>query len=211
MIIHDMPQLSDEWFNIRLGEVTASRFAEATAKGKNGGVSPTRNKLLNKLAFERIYNKPYPEKFKSTDAMQHGTDTEAEARNYFSKLFKYDINQVGYVEYNDDIGCSPDGLIGADGMVELKCPLVSTHMDYIKSKSKKLLSTYKKQVQGQLFVTGRKWCYLVSYVPLYPKRLMISVKIERDEDEIKRLNVDLVMFVEDLKKAIIELEPNVSF
>lgn len=204
---YDIIQGSDRWFEARLGNVTASRFSEACAKGRGGGESTTRNKLLNALAYERIENEPYPEKFKTTDAMQNGTDTESEARDYFAELMGFEIRQVGYVEYNEDIGCSPDGLIGEDGLAELKCPLLSTHLDYIRSDGKKLLSTYKKQVNGQLFVTGRRWCYLVSYCPLWRKRPLIWVKIERDEEEIKKLHINLVMFIEDLKKTVIELDP----
>lgn len=209
MITHNCEQLSPEWFAVRLGKVTASRFSEACAKGRGGGVSTTRNKLLNKLAYERVYNELYPERLKITDAMQHGTDTEGEARDYFVKLFVCDVKQVGYIEYNADIGGSPDGLIGNDGLVELKCPLISTHMDYIRSDRRKLLADYKKQVQGLLFVTGRKWCYLASYTPLYHRRPMVFIKVERDEVEIKKLHIDLVMFIEDLKKTVAELNPKI--
>ena len=147
-------QGSDEWYAIRLGMVTASCFGQAMAKGQ--GI--TRNKYMNKLVYERMYKRPAPATFTKTKAMQHGNDTEDEARDYCAELMGFEIKQVGFVEYNEDIGCSPDGLIGPDDLAELKCPETSTHMDYIRSDGKKLIATNNKQAQGQMFLTGRNQC-----------------------------------------------------
>ena len=199
MEIIECIQGSDEWITARLGIVTASNFSDATAKGT--GI--IREKLAKKLTYERIHNKPFPQKFKKTDSMQHGTDTEEEGRNYFAEVLGVEIKQVGFVKHNDYIGCSPDGLIGEDGLIEIKCPDTLTHMDYIRDK--KFPTTYKKQVQGQLWVTGRKWCWFGSYDPRYFDKPHFLIKVYRDDIYIKeKLAIPITMFVGELKEMVKE-------
>lgn len=201
----DIIQGTKEWEDTKLGIVSASHFKEVMAKGRDGKASTTRFKYMKKIAYERKYNRPAPKSFQGTKAMQYGIDTEDEARDFFAELMETEIKQVGFVKYNDDIGCSPDGLMGKDGLVELKCPETATHMDYILTGNRKLITTYNKQVQGQLFVTGREWCYLVSYDPLWDDRPCLWETIYRDEKLIKEIHVGIVMFVTEMKELMEKL------
>jgi putative phage-type endonuclease len=183
MKIHDMEQGSDEWLRIRMGKVTASNFATAMAKGKAGGVSKTRTTLMHKLIAERLTNEPQ-ETYRN-GAMEWGTETEPAAREYYEAVNDCDVRQIGFAEHNDYIGCSPDGLVGEDGLLEIKCPNSATHISYILAD--KLPSTYKAQVQGQLWVTERKWCDFVSYDPRVTKRPYWTIRVSRDQPYIDLL------------------------
>jgi len=202
MKIHLMPQNSAEWHAIKLGIASASHFSEVLA----GGEGKTRTTYMKKLAYERIHNLPFPAKFKGNSSMDWGTDTEGEARILFAQIKSIGISQVGFVEYDKDIGCSPDGLIGDDGLIEIKCPDTLTHMDYITGKT--LPKAYRDQIQGQLWVMDRQWCYFVSYDPRYPSEPFHWRKIERDEKAIATLQVKLPKFIADLENLVAELTKN---
>lgn len=201
-IIHTMPQGSDEWLAIRLGKLTASNFSNILA----GGSGKSRSDYMKKRAYERIHNLPFPEKFKGNASMDHGSETEDEARELFAERKGIEIKQVGFVEYSKDIGCSPDGLIGDDGLIEIKCPDTLTHMDYIGGKT--LPKAYRDQIQGQLWVMDRQWCYFVSYDPRYPSEPFSKRKITRDEKKIAELQIKIGKFVEDLEKLVVTLTKN---
>lgn len=203
MKIHDCIQQSPEWYAARLGMVTASNFNKAVSSGRGSAPSKTRKDYMKALVYERIHGIPFPQKFKGNSAMDHGTETEDEARCYFASLMREDIKQVGFIEYNDDIGFSPDGLMGDDTTLEIKCPELLTYMDYIEAGRidfGSLSKAYRDQVQGGLFVTGRKYCYFVLYDARYPSRPCMYVRFDRDEDYIKKLQVGIYMFVADMKE-----------
>ena len=203
MKIIDCIQGSEQWIAVRLGKVTASNFIKAVSSGKGSAPSKTRKDYMKALVYERKHGIPFPKKFKGNNAMDHGTETEDEARCYFASLMGEDIKQVGFIEYNDDIGFSPDGLMGADTTLEIKCPELLTYMDYIEADRidfGSLSKAYRDQVQGGLFVTGRKYCYFGLYDARYPSRPGIHALFERDEEYIKKLHIKLVMFVNDMKE-----------
>lgn len=203
MKIIDCIQGSPEWYAARLGKVTASNFSKAVSSGKGSLPSKTRKDYMKALAYERKHGIPFPQKFKGNSAMDHGTEMEDEARGYFASLMGEDIRQVGFIEYNDDIGFSPDGLIGDDTTLEIKCPELLTYMDYIEADRidfSSLSKAYRDQIQGGLFVTGRKYCYFGLYDDRYPSRPGIHALFDRDEDYIKKLHIKIVMFVNDLKE-----------
>ncbi|KKL57408.1 hypothetical protein LCGC14_2235710 [marine sediment metagenome] len=211
MKIYDCEQHSPEWYAVRLGMVTASNFHKAVSSGRGSAPSKTRKDYMKELVYERIHGIPFPQKFKGNSAMDHGTETEDEARCYFASLMGEDIKQVGFIEYNDDIGFSPDGLIGDDTTVEIKCPELLTYMDYIEADRidfGSLSKAYRDQVQGGLFVTGRKYCYFVLYDSRYPSRPCIHARFDRDEEYIKQLHINLVMFIEEMKAMLEKLTPS---
>ena len=125
--------------------------------------------------------------------MQRGTELEPEARAWYEFEKNVEVIKAGFFEYNDWIGASPDGLVGEDGLLEIKCPKYSTMMDYLIKKE--LPKTYYYQVHGQLLVTDRQWCDFLAYHPSLPKFVL---RVERDkkiDDEI------LDKLFEAIKKA----------
>lgn len=201
-IIHTMEQGSDEWFAVRLGKVTASNFSQILA----GGQGKSRITYMKMKAYERIHNLPFPKKFKGNASMDHGNETEEEARDLFAAIKDIEIKQVGFVEYSKDTGCSPDGLIGDDGLIEIKCPDTLTHMDYIEGKT--LPKAYRDQIQGQLWIMDRQWCWFVSYDARYPSEPLHWRMIVRDEKSIAELQIELGKFIEELEHRIVTLTKN---
>jgi len=201
-IIHTMEQGGEAWHSVRIGKLTASNFSKVLA----GGSGKTRLDYMKKKAYERIHNLRFPDKFKGNASMDHGTETEDEARSLFAAIKDIEIKQVGFVEHSKDIGCSPDGLIGDDALIEIKCPDTLTHMDYIGGKS--LPKAYTDQIQGQLWIMKRQWCYFLSYDARYPSEPFHWRKISRDEKVIAEIEVKTGKFIEELERLIITLTKN---
>ena len=201
-IFEDIVQGEPEWFEIRLGKLTASSFSKILA----GGSGKTRLDYMKKKAYERIHNLSFPEKFKGNASMDHGNDTEDEARNKFAFIKDIEIKQVGFVEHSKDVGCSPDGLIGDDGLIEIKCPDTLTHMDYITGKT--LPKAYRDQIQGQLWIMNRQWCYFLSYDARYPSEPFSWRKIKRDEKSIAEIEIKIGKFIEELEELVVTLTKN---
>jgi len=149
-IIHTMEQGSEEWLEVRLGKMTSSMFKTVLAKGQG----KTRRKYMSQICSERCTGLPSANY--TNAAMDWGTEHEAEAVARYEKDRKCVVGTVGFVELSDWIGGSPDGLVGDDGIIEVKCPNSATHYDYMRTG--KVDSTYRLQIQGNLWVTGRKWC-----------------------------------------------------
>ncbi len=200
MEILEFEQGSRGWIEARLGMVTASKFSDVMAKtpsGKSPGV--TRYKYMTKLITEIDEQRQvvsYHDK-----NMEAGTDKEAGAREWYELITGNSVEEVGFIKLDDHVGCSPDGLVGEDGLVELKCPLGTTHRDYLEGKQS-LVKTYWKQIQGQMYVTGRKWCEIMSFRPENKKHPHILHRVKRDEEFIHELKIELVMFIKDMKKRI---------
>src|SRR5882724_3947159 len=116
----DCEQGTDSWRKCRLGIPTASRFKTVLASGKDGGDSVTRKDYLYRLVGETLTGEPMEEY--SNSAMDRGTEMEPEARSYYAFTTGYDLQRVGFIR-NGQKGCSPDSLIGADGMCEFKTAL----------------------------------------------------------------------------------------
>ena len=156
-------QGSDEWRQARLGKLTASRVADALARTKSGW-GASRKTYRTQLVLERrtgIAAEGYTNR-----AMQWGTDTEPRARAVYALETLEDVVEVGFVDHPTIpmSGCSPDGLVGADGLVELKCPESHTHLEYILG-IEPIPAKYLAQMQWQMACTGRKWCDYVSFDP----------------------------------------------
>ena len=184
MKVYNYEQGSDDWFKVRLGIPTASEFDKIlTGTGKS---STQVNAYINKLLAEVITGKPV-NTFQKTEAMERGNELEQEAADYYSMLRDVDLQTIGFC--TDDAGlygCSPDRLVGDEGLLEIKCPLAHTHVEYLLSG--KMDTGYIPQVQGQLLVTGRKWCDFMSYHPDMPP---LIVRVERDEQYISDLQQEL--------------------
>jgi len=191
MIISTCEQGTPEWFAIKAGVASASNFDKiVTTKGE---LSKQSTKYLYQLAGERITG--IREQGYQSASMERGTQLEDEARRLYSLVTGLSIEQVGFVYLDDKklVGASPDGLVGSDGLLEIKCPEIHTQVGYLLEKC--LPMTYFQQVQGQLFVTGRKWCDFVSY---YPQLRPLIVRVERDEVFIGKLKTALDSFCDEL-------------
>jgi len=201
----DIEQGSAEWFAIRCGKVTASRVADIIATTKSG-YSASRANYEAQLICEVLTGKP-AESF-TNSAMQWGTDTEPLARAQYELKSGNMVDQIGFVVHLtiEQSGASPDGLIGTDGLIEIKCPNTSTHLDTLLNQT--VPSKYITQIQWQLACTQRKWCDFVSYDPRLPENLALFIKrvdadvtmIESLESEVKKFLVGVNDKVSKLRK-----------
>lgn len=165
MTIFNFPQRSEEWYKIRIGKITGSDFHTLMGNGE------TKKKLLLKKAVERITGKPQGDELKNSD-IQRGVDLEDTARTYYEMETGNTVNQVGFIQLNEYVGCSPDGLIGMDGILEIKCPRATTFLSHYLDDS--IEKQYYTQIQFNMMITGAKWCDFVRYnedFPLYIKRV----------------------------------------
>lgn len=172
-------QGTDEWRQMRAGIPTASEFATVLAKGRGGAESKTRRTYLLKLAGERLTGEP-AESY-SNGHMERGKAMEAEARDAYAFMRDADYEQVGFIR-NGNAGCSPDGLIGTDGMVEIKTKLPHLQLEVLLANE--LPAEHVAQCQGALWIAEREWLDFVSYWPRLP---LFTVRVQRDEAYIARL------------------------
>lgn len=180
MKIYNFEQRTEDWYNIRKGKMTASNAETIIANGKG-----LETYIYNLMAV--YYSSAEKESYINAD-MQRGIDLEPEARLEFEFYTDLDVQEVGFIEYNDFIGVSPDGLIGDDGLIEIKCPNDSIYFKLLLSNNIK--PEYIAQMQMQMYVTDRQYCYFVSYNPNFEKSLYIK-KINRDEEMIDKLKKGL--------------------
>ena len=195
MIIDDAPQGTPEWFSARCGIPSASNFDKIVTS--TGVPSKQAQKYLYQLAAERVTGRA--EEGYTNAAMERGKETEQEARNLYEVLNDVQIQQVGvcFPDERKRFCASPDGLVGDDGLIEIKCPLAYASVGYLLDKT--LPVDYVQQVQGQLLVTGRKWVDFLSY---YPGLKPMIVRVDRDEKFISLLSEALERFVEELENVV---------
>jgi len=196
----DMIQGSDEWRRARLGKVTASRVADVIAKTKSGWGASRKN-YLAELVAERLTGVP-AESYVNA-AMQWGTDNEPQARAAYRFFKDADVEEVGFVIHPKIVqsGASPDGLVAADGLVEIKCPGTATHIDTLLNKE--IAGKYITQIQWQMACTSRAWTDFVSFDPRMPEHLRLFVKrVARDDRYIADLESMVREFLAELDKTI---------
>jgi putative phage-type endonuclease len=204
IIDEEIVQRSDEWYKIRLGKVTASRIADVMAKTKSG-YSASRKNYMSQLVCE-ILTGTKEEGFTSA-AMQHGIDTEGLARQaYEIETFQAVVECGFYIAPDiEQSGASPDGLVGDDGLIEIKCPNTATHIDTLLTGS--IDSKYIYQMQWQMYCTGRKWCDFVSYDSRMPEHLKLFIKrVERDEKQLSEIKAEVEKFLSELNETVQKLE-----
>ena len=192
MIISQYEQRSPEWFNERLGCVTASNASKIiTATGKP---STQAKAYMYQLLAEWEAGKPV-DVFEPTAAMQNGIDREDDARNLYSFITGNQVDEVGLI-YKDDsklVGASVDGIIGDSGVWECKCPKASTLIGY--RLDDKMPSAYFPQVQMQMYVTDRKWADFFSY---HPDIKHFYIRVERDDKYIETLSGLVCKFIDEM-------------
>lgn len=203
MIIIDCEQGSPEWHAARCGKVTASRLADVTAKTRSGWGAGRAN-YAAELVAERLTGQQ-AERFTNA-AMQWGTEKEAEARTLYAFMKSVTVLTVGCVRHPTiaDALASPDGLVGAEGLVEIKCPNTATHIESLLGGE--IDAKYIKQMQFQMACTGRKWCDFVTYDPRMPPDMqMLITRVDRCEDDIKALELATVEFLAEVEITVSRL------
>jgi hypothetical protein len=193
-----MPQRSEAWFHIKLGVPSASEFHRIVTP-KELKLSKQHKDLLARYVAEWYLQTPLDSV--ETQWMQRGEDMEPLARKAYEFERDVEIQEVGFVTTEDGLlGCSPDGLIGTDGLIEIKAPSPQVHTGYL------LFGTedeYKIQAQGQLYIAEREWNDLYSYHPLMPS---LATRYNRDEVYIAKLADALHQFTDLLAEKRMEME-----
>ena len=187
-------QGTDEWRQMRAGIPTASEFATVLAKGRGGGESKTRRTYLLKLAGERLTGEP-AESY-SNGHMERGKAMEAEARDAYAFMRDAEYEQVGFIR-NGNAGCSPDGLIGDDGMVEIKTKLPHLQLEVLLANE--LPAEHIAHCQGAWWIAEREWLDFVSY---WPRLNLFVTRVVRDEAYIARLKIEVADFNEELDTIV---------
>lgn len=198
-----MEQGSPEWFKARAGKVTASRIADVVAKTKSG-YSASRANYCAQLVVE-VLTGEVAESFTNA-AMQWGVDTEPKARNAYSARTGDLVDQTGFFVHPRiaQSGASPDGLIGDEGLVEVKCPNTATHIETLLDKSP--ANKYLLQMQWQMACTNRAWCDFVSYDPRMPERLRLFVlRVPRDDRLIAEVEREVISFLAEVNAKVGQL------
>jgi len=199
-----MEQRTEEWFAARLGKVTASKVTDVVAKTKSG-YGASRATYMTDLAIERLTGNPT--EFYANSAMQWGTETEPQARAAYEFINDAVVVEEGFIEHPTIAmsGASPDGLVGDDGMLEIKCPMSKTH--YATLLNGKIAKKYIDQMQWQMACAGRQWCDFVSFDPRMPERLdFFCERVKRDDEYISELETEVLKFLDELNEQVTKLE-----
>ncbi len=193
MKIINVEQGTEEWFNARKGVPTASAFSKIVTPAK-GGKSASSKTYMYELLSEKLGAET--EAGFSSEWMERGIELEEMARSLFELETGLLVEEVGMIKTDDGfIGCSPDGLIGEDGGIEIKCPKASTHVEYMIEGVLPL--KYKTQVMGSLMVSERDYWYFMSY---HPDLEPFILKVERDEEFIAKMKSHIDDFVKELNE-----------
>lgn len=200
MIIHrDIEQGSEEWHLLRLGMPTASRFKDVLAGGK--GI--TRNNYMMQLAAEILTGQR--EESYSNQYMEWGTEKEPEARSAYSFINGSEVEEVTFITHSSiRAGYSPDGIVGLDGAIEIKCPKTTTHIETVLSN--KTPGGHIPQIQGGLWIAERDWIDFISYDPrIKTDKSYFCVRVYRDESYIKNLESEIIRFNDELDELVLKL------
>lgn len=189
-------QGTDAWKAERLGKVTASRVADVIARTKSG-YGASRANYMAQLIAERLTGVPGDSY--TNAAMQWGIDTEADARAAYEFYTGETVAAVGFIPHPEIglSGASPDGLVGTDGLVEIKCPLTATHIDTLLDAA--VPGKYVTQMLWQMACTGRQWCDFVSFDPRMPEEMRLFVKrVQRDDKRLAEIVAEIRLFLDEL-------------
>jgi len=191
MKIYECEQGSQEWLDLRKGKMTASH---ADAIGSSGKGLDT---YIRKMMAEN-YSRAEKEQY-SNDDMERGKELEDQARSIYAIGSGAEVKQVGFIEYSEFVGCSPDGLVGDDGGLEIKCPKDEVYFTYLLDGEKAIDSKYTWQMQMNMLITGRKWWDFVAYNPNFEQSIFIF-RVLLDEDKIQKLKIGFEVGEEKIKQ-----------
>ena len=190
MIILNDEQGSPEWLASRLGRPSASNFGRlVTGSGKP---SSSAEKYIDEMIGERLTGRSKP--FYTNEHMERGNDLEPEAREAYEFITDLEVVETGFIlDDSEEFGCSPDGLVGEQGGLEIKCPSTAVHVSYLRKKV--VPAKYYQQVQGCMWITGREWWDFMSYHPEMPHLL---VRARRNEKFIEAMAKEVLAAVETI-------------
>jgi putative phage-type endonuclease len=203
--------VNEAWLAQRIAKVTASRISDVIAKTKTG-VSTSRQNYLIQIVTERLTGKKADSGFVS-QAMLDGIERESAARELYERTRGVSVTEVGFFDHPviKNSGASPDGAVNAEedgkyaGLIEIKCPIETTHTNTLMSKS--VPSKYIPQMQWQLACTGAKWVDFISYNPNFPEELQLFVaRVDRDDTYIEELEAEVIKFLDEVEQTIIKLK-----
>jgi putative phage-type endonuclease len=205
-------QRTEEWFQQRLGKVTASRISDVIAKTKTG-VSTSRQNYLVQLVSERLTGKK-GDSFVN-QAMLDGIERESAARELYMLTRGVSVTEVGFFDHPviKNSGASPDGAVNAEeegkyaGLIEIKCPIETTHTNTLMSKE--VPSKYKSQIQWQMASVSPnvKWVDFISYNPNFPDTMQLFIaRVDRDDTYIAELEAEVVKFLDEVEQTILKLK-----
>lgn len=197
-------QRTDEWFAVRLGKVTASRVADLMATTKSG-YAASRDNLMAQLVVERLTGQQQ-ESFTSA-SMQWGTEQEPFARAAYEIATGQMVDECGFVPHPTiaNAGASPDGLVGTDGLVEIKCPNTAGMIDALLTQT--VPGKYNAQMQMQIACTGRDWCDYAVFDPRMPAKAQLFIKrVPRDPVFIQKMEAEIVKFLGELDAKVNQLK-----
>lgn len=195
-----MDQRTNDWFAARCGKATGSRIADAIAKTRTGW-GASRANYMAQLIAERLTSKVADSY--TSGAMQWGIETEPQAIEAYEALTFSVVEPVGFVDHPniDMAGASPDGLVGDDGLVEVKCPNTATHIDALLGCA--IPGKYITQMQWQMACTERDWCDYVSFDPRMPPNLQMRIhRIERDAEAVAELQEAVADFLAEVASKV---------
>lgn len=197
----EIAQGSEAWKKLRLGKLTASRVADATDLLKSGKPGAKRTTYLGELIAERLTGL-YVEKYQN-DLMRWGTEQEPQARALYEFLHGVDVEKVAFIDHPTIrmAGCSPDGLIGTAGGIEIKCPSTSTHIETLLSQE--IPEEHIKQIDWNIACTSREWWDFASYDPRLPPHMTLFVKRRyRDEAAVAALEEGARAFIAEIDMKV---------
>ncbi len=198
----DNSQRSASWFAERWGLATASKFNDILTRTRNG-YGASRKNYMAQLLIERLTPPPTEDNGYKNEAMQFGIDNEPVARLEYELETGNTVVEAFFEKHKTlQAGASPDGYVGDDGLIEIKVPMLSNHLETLRTQE--VPSQYIAQVQGQLWITGRKWCDFVSYTPYLENDAQLFIKrVYRDDDYINELESEVEDFLEELNEQVI--------
>jgi hypothetical protein len=202
--LFECEQGSGLWASARCGKVTASRCFDMAGKNQNGDEAARRRDYRNELMVEILTGRPVVQRV--TREMQWGIDQEPFARAAYEMARDVLVQTCGFVVHDDieRFGCSPDGLVGHDGMLQIKCPKTTTHLAWMLSGT--IPIEHMPQMLGELSCTGRTWCDFMSFDPRLPKHLQTYIRrFQRDEKLIFTLESEVVHFNNEIDALLRKL------
>lgn len=199
----EIVQRTTEWYQARLGLVTASRVYDVLARQKNGKPYAARANYAAELIAERLSGEPAVS-FVSA-AMQWGIDCESDARTAYEFYHDVTVTEIGFARHPElAAGASPDGLVGDDGLIEIKCPNTATHIDTLRTGA--IDPAYLDQMQWQMACTGRQWCDFISFDPRMPESMAMWVRRHpRNDARIAEMEAEVATFLREVDAAIADL------
>lgn len=198
-------QRTPEWYQARCGRATASRIADVIGRLKGGGWAAPRAKYMNQIVAERLSGKP--QDMRKVRSMEERSDLEPEARAAYSFYTNSMVELVGFIPHPtiEYAGCSPDGLVGIEGQVELKVFDAANHIKLLEGDTSPMLD-YAAQMAFQLACTGREWCDFVAYCPIMPEELkLFTQRVPRDEEVIELLEKEVSAFLAEVESRLVPL------